>query len=218
MKRTGNDVIDLASPLARGRSADSRYVKRVLLPDEEASLAHARDPDILFWMHWASKEASYKAISKIDPHITSNPLKYALTLEASCSEKLRTGVVATPGPKVSVTLFRGNGFIHCIGMTGALHPEKHLTYGVLRIDHLKHPDFERSSAVESVYVRAVVKRKLERYLFRDMGKISISEAPYRNGIFYPEVYLNQERTDVDLSLSHDGRFVAYAFYVNKTLS
>lgn len=214
MKHAGNDIIDLASPFVWGRSADSRYVRRVLLPDEEASLTHARDPDILFWMFWASKEAAYKAVSKISPLVTSSPLKYSLTLDASCSAKLRTGVVSTPGPPVAVTLFRGNGFIHCIGITGTSHPEKKLTHGVLRIDHLKSPDFESSSSMESGYVRAVVKKKLESCLFRDMGEVFITGAPFRKGISYPEVYLNHRRTAVDLSLSHDGRFVAYAFYVN----
>jgi phosphopantetheinyl transferase (holo-ACP synthase) len=59
----GNDVVDLRSPAAHG----DRFVARVFSEKERAFIAAAADPAATVWSLFAAKEAGYKVVAKIRP-------------------------------------------------------------------------------------------------------------------------------------------------------
>lgn len=61
----GNDIVDLTNPRTERRSADERFVARVLDPDEQRTVQTSTEPDLELWCLWAAKEAGFKAISKL---------------------------------------------------------------------------------------------------------------------------------------------------------
>lgn len=61
----GNDVVDLADPRCVGRASDTRFVERVFDPGEARAIDSASDPDLALWLRWAAKEAAFKVVSKL---------------------------------------------------------------------------------------------------------------------------------------------------------
>ena len=57
----GLDVVDLSDPRSAGKAADVRFVRRVFTPAEARRIADAPDADLALWIHWAAKEAVFKA-------------------------------------------------------------------------------------------------------------------------------------------------------------
>ncbi|MBU0993473.1 MAG: 4'-phosphopantetheinyl transferase superfamily protein [Proteobacteria bacterium] len=215
MKHAGNDIIDLSSPHTQGKSKDRRYVKRILTSEEQDVVYRSVKPDKILWAFWAAKETAYKAVSKLNPFVTSIPVRYNCSIDKTNSRKKLSGIVKTPVCDVAVAIYTHNDFVHCIGITGEANPDHEIIYGVHTLDCSAEPDFDRSSERESRYVREMAQKRLESHLSWKEDEISITQNRQANGIFYPEVFLNNLKTPVDLSLSHDGRFVAYAFYVNR---
>ena len=43
----------------------------------------------------------------------------------------------------------------------------------------------------------------------------IKKSPARNGVSFPEIYISRKKAGIPISLSHDGRFVAFAVLFEK---
>jgi hypothetical protein len=60
----GNDIVDLADPRHRGKTREQRFLDRVFTPREQADIDSSPDSDSALWLRWAGKEAAYKTVSK----------------------------------------------------------------------------------------------------------------------------------------------------------
>ena len=71
---------------------------------------------------------------------------------------------------------------------------------------------DRRGADPSAYVRSCLMDALSGFLQAEQARIKIFRAPRERGeLEPPAVYLDGIKTPIDISMSHDGRFVAYAF-------
>lgn len=61
----GNDIVDLSTAGTRGKSRDTRFLKRVFTAAEQQSIRAAENPDLVLWTFWAAKESAYKILSKL---------------------------------------------------------------------------------------------------------------------------------------------------------
>lgn len=57
----GLDVVDLSDARSAGKAGDARFVRRVFTETEARRIASSPDPDLALWIHWAAKEAAFKA-------------------------------------------------------------------------------------------------------------------------------------------------------------
>lgn len=204
MPHVGNDIVDLNRPGTTGRARDSRFVDRVLTPGEKERLYGHKDPDRLLWAFWAAKESAYKAVSKTNREISSAPRRYPVTLFPGISKSLIPGNVLTPAGPVAVRIFIGEGHVHCIGTTGGL------------------PDLDRSFHAikkvcpapgnESIRVRELAKERIAQHL--DMAPHDIRiQRPLENGRPGPPVIrIRNRKPPMDISLSHHGRYLAFAAF------
>ncbi|HUF75243.1 MAG TPA: 4'-phosphopantetheinyl transferase superfamily protein [Longimicrobiales bacterium] len=103
----GNDIVDLANPRTEGRSADERFVARVLSADEREVVRTSAEPDLELWCHWAAKEAGYKVISKLvgePPPFVHRAFEVAWTDAARAAT---TGSADASGPADAPVVRRG---------------------------------------------------------------------------------------------------------------
>ena len=61
----GNDIVDLAEPGVAGKEHDRRFMDRVFTPAERARILASAAPTIALWKTWAAKETAYKIASKL---------------------------------------------------------------------------------------------------------------------------------------------------------
>jgi hypothetical protein len=210
MQYVGNDIVDLTTPYVREKSRDVRFVTRVFTENERTLISGASAPDQMLWSLWAGKETAYKVMQKMNPGITAAPGRYGVTLrEPECigtdGHLCARGVVDTPDGSVPVMVTRGTDYIHCIG---TLDDESLLRSVIGRVGTLN--DSHETPARISASVRAFAKGAIARCMNCDQDAVSIVRSASERGFGPPIVYINDHKSDVDISLSHDGKFIAYA--------
>jgi phosphopantetheinyl transferase (holo-ACP synthase) len=220
----GNDIVDLKTPEAMGKSADTRFINRVLTPCEQRMIRHSEHPDTLVWALWAAKETAFKAIRKSSPDVTSAPRRYPVRylvryLVKFNSDKISSslyGVVDTLHGNVPVKMFITEEYVHCIGIAGPANRLESITYGMdrIRMDQRNTrimPGSESVSKQESAAVRRLAKKDIASSLQLKEQDIQIVRHKTHNRLNPPMVYAKGRMKNMEISLSHDGRFAAYAY-------
>jgi phosphopantetheinyl transferase (holo-ACP synthase) len=188
----GNDVVDLDDPAIVDHHLRPRFLARVLAEGERARVAASPEPKRLLWSLFAAKEAAFKTVQKL-----RGPTVFAH----------RGFVVSADGAAVSyddlslplVWTF-GNGWVHAVVSTERGAP-------VAAVERL--PDGEDPS----VAARALLRRTLAPALACGPDDLEVVRDPAPGswtGQGPPRLLLKGAPLDLDLSLSHDGRFVAFA--------
>ncbi|MCG6535585.1 MAG: 4'-phosphopantetheinyl transferase superfamily protein, partial [Syntrophales bacterium LBB04] len=198
--------MDLLHPHAQGKSRNTRFRKRVLLPEEETLLLAVGESDAMLWAMWTAKEAAYKAIQKDQWDITSIPRRYKVQFDPAGEqavsllrgERRLLGTVDTPRGSINLETLITDRYVHSIATSGSPVADAGIVWQVERL-----PGEEPSPAYASYYVRAAAKRHLARYLPGGSPRqIEIRRAQGPRGLCPPVVYLREEAAAIDISLSH----------------
>jgi hypothetical protein len=182
-------------------------MKRVFTKYEEREIFHSKDPDRLLWVMWAAKEASYKVISKLHPGAHSIPRRYEVYLESDDESPEKSGFVLSPFNVVPVRVSVCNEYIHCMGISGEGKEWDSVVWKVEKMD------IEGLSVPggESRLVREMLRRDLSEVLQANIGDMEILRKKGPGGFDPPRVYVKGRESAVDISMSHDGSFMAYSF-------
>jgi len=190
----GNDIVDLGDMENRGKNRDKRFLDRVLTTEEQLLLSAAARPEALLWSLWAAKEAAYKAVSRDDPEVCSIPRRYSVFLN--------DGRVVTPRGEVALRVIVTGDYVHAL----AAGSEACLEGMVQRVDRMGNLE---NSGDPSAFVRVQLLGEIARCLHCPVDDLEIGKAPVGSGA--PRVFLRGRPLAAEISLSHDGRFTAFAF-------
>ncbi len=212
MPSIGNDIVDLTALENRGKSRDGRFLDRVFTHDEQDLIRQANQwADAVLWAIWAGKEGAFKAISKSIPDFPSSPRQYNVKFNnqdlGSCLCGIDPielpGVVETPAGDVSFRTLFAPDYVHCLAMIGACRPDERMISQVIPLDEGMDGSFRlRKAAVD----------RIAAVLDMPSTSISIHRSRTAVGDGPPYVLAGGLKTNVDISLSHDGRFGAFALY------
>lgn len=204
MPCVGNDVVDLKEPANAGKSSESRFLKKILTDTEIEFIQNARDPDAALWSHWACKETAYKIVKKSLPDAAFLPRQWTVTFTKTKS-KFSDGEVIIPGKgSVYIRLFSNSNYIHCVGADVLTSLDK-LIWSVEALP-------EKEKINPSLYLRNCLGQSLAKHFSLKSHNIKIKRTRENGELQPPHVYVSGVQTDIDISLSHDGRFVAFSFY------
>jgi len=186
----GNDVVDLRDPEAQPGAHHPRFDRRVFARVERQALARSGAPARLRWILWAAKEAAYKVARKLDASVIFSPRRFVVSLDADLH-----GTVEHDGMRIEVSVEESPECVH------ALASEEPLSGGwrvarVARVaDGVDASAAARTLAVEDV--ASLIGASPDDLEVEKEGRI-------------PVLLAHGERSGIDLSLSHHGRFVAFA--------
>jgi phosphopantetheinyl transferase (holo-ACP synthase) len=193
--------VDLKEPANAGKSQDSRFLKKILTNAEIEFVKNAENPDAALWSHWAGKETAYKVIKKTYPDAAFLPRLWQVTFNKRKST-YSDGEVTIPGyDSVFIRLFTNPQYVHCIGADVLAALDKL----IWNVDILP----EKEKINPSLYSRYCLVQSLARHFSLNFHHIKIKRTKENGELQPPRVYVNGRETDIDISLSHDGRFVAY---------
>ncbi len=220
--RVGNDIVDLTDPRNRGKSLDPRYVNRILTPAERVRLDQFPEKDVLLWALWAGKEAAFKVLAKRDPALPFIPRAYEVHLDdyglrgtstdaGACNPHVE-GAVLTPEGAIPLRLYRRCTYIHALALSNG---EDYFDYVFWRVEVLPDMKGVDSLEVESRIVREALTRCVATHLGWNQKDMEIRRTESGNRPGPPRLYYQGKRTTLDLSLSHDGHFGAYAVLIQK---
>jgi len=217
LPHVGNDIVDLTSSTSKKKSRNIRFLDRVFTPDEQTLILSSPFPDLRLWSCWAAKEAAYKAISKSYPDVPSIPRLFPVFLDPEDSADLHpgsrtsffplfsTGSVLTPRGKCWIRIDYHHTYIHCIAFTD-IPDQLIFSWRV----HYLFSSLKNVSSLESEAVRLASRFHLAGLLSEKFEDLEISRR--NDGHFQepPRVFSQGRPMDVDISLSHDGLFIAHA--------
>lgn len=188
----GNDVVDLGDAAIAAAPLRERYVRRVLTDAECARLEKAADPKALFWAHFAAKEATYKAVAQVRPAPGFAHRRF-LVAEDLASVRFDDLVLSS---KVEVSAER----VHAVAWLGEA-PE---LAAVACIGDGADPGVAARTALCAALSERLGCALSELAVVRDAVPGSW------DGYGPPRVEREGRPVPASVSLSHDGRFVAYA--------
>ena len=229
-RRVGNDVVDLTHPRTAGRSGDDRLLRRILAPDEADTVRRASHPDQALWMHWAAKEAAYKVASKLRG---VPPVFAHAAFRVRMGEGRRmAGRLVVPAEvsweelRLPVELVATEQVVHALSWTGAPGPlPEWVSWAVAREDRpgaawalpedelrarLSPREAAAAHSRASAAVRVAARGDLSAVLGVAEDRLEIVCAPGDAGRSPPLLLVDGREAAVDVSLSHDGPWLAWA--------
>jgi len=206
----GNDIVDFSAPGAVGKHCDERFLARVFTGYERRLIEDNHDPDRMLWTLWACKETAYKAVVKFHRRISWAPARYKVHIEEAGSRRTVGGVVDTPAGNILVEAGIEGDSVHCIGTSGTLCDLKSIVLDVKRLirNGSVPPDLSKEA-------RALIVECLASHGAGGKGSIEILRPRGPEGLNPPIVSIDGRIAPIDISLSHDGMYVACAFIVHR---
>lgn len=181
----GNDVVDLREA---ARPRHPGFDARVFGAEERRRIQAAPG---LRWAFWAAKEAAYKRARRADPGVVFSPVRFEVTIGADGRGRVRHA-----GKAWAVRVERSAERIHAVAADTADGTER-ARAGVASL---------RDGADPSAAVRRLALRELAPALGVAPDALRIER---RERV--PWLYVEDGRPAMPLSLSHHGRFIAWAW-------
>lgn len=190
--RVGNDVVDLRDPDIATHHQRRRFVERVCTADEVDRVSCSDDAHLALWSLFAAKEAGFKVVAKLTPGIAFSPRRFQVNaaLTQVCHEDVRLRLQVTAQ----------DGWVHAVAVQG----ESESLWAVER---------RCAEMGESVAVRQLAVRLAAQQLGLPVDAIAVErdeDRRFRDDLAPPRLLHDGRPLPVDLSLSHDGPWVACA--------
>ena len=192
----GNDVVDFHDPESQPEALHPRFDARVFSAGEREALGALGSPHSLRWSFWAAKESAYKVAKKLDAAVRFIPRDFLVRPVAE-----GWALVVHETGSFEVRLERTDQWVHAVArLTAANGLSTHRSVSA-GIEPLEAPGADASRTVRESALAALSSR-----MSLPPGQIRIAA---ERGI--PVALWRKRRLPVDLSLSHHGRFVAWAW-------
>jgi phosphopantetheinyl transferase (holo-ACP synthase) len=193
-------------PASAKKSRDSRYLKKILTNAEIEFVQAAENPARALWSLWACKETAYKVIHKSHAGEPFLPRQWSVQLNHLDKIFMQGEVIIPGGNTVFVQLYFAENYVHCIGSDNLPDLDK-IIWSIAPV-----PKAGAAKNVNpSLFVRECLLRKLAAVYHLDLREMEIRRAKNDRELQPPYIYYKDKKAPFDISLSHDGQFVAYAF-------
>jgi phosphopantetheinyl transferase len=226
----GNDIVDLSDPRHTGKALDHRFLARVFNEDEQAHIQATESQDRALWARWAGKEAAFKTISKFlgEPPVFIHPT-FEVTLftpdwPTSDPPVTRFGQVSYDDHLLPLRIEVVGSALHAVTWIPDIgHDSPPFTWGS---EEAEAPNDGWKEALESSFsprewgcvshrhsalARLAARRSLAESLGVEERELEIGCGPGKPGRRIPKVFHRGEEIPVDLTLSHHGRLLAWAY-------
>jgi hypothetical protein len=188
----GNDVVDLALPETRLDGLHSRWGERVFCPAEREALDASRSRHLMHWALWAAKESAYKARKRLEPETVFSPREFEVELSPlPATVGVAVGRVAHRGEVFELEVYLDGASVHAVAKSTDAAGARVLW------------KVESALGDPGVAARRLAATAIGSTLGLGPADLKIVDRP-------PVALHGGRRLDVGLSLSHHGRFVAFA--------
>lgn len=191
MSLLGNDVVDLDDPAIARSHLRPRLVGRICGDAELARFGGALDPKVLLWSLFAAKEAAYKLVCKPGPPPLFAHRRFRVSNDHHSVEH--------EGRTFGLRVVVASGWVHAVAFTANTPP----AFGVEAVA----PGVAPGTAARQALLSHLLRRR-PRW---DRLEIVREVVPGSwDGQGPPRLVRAGRPLKLDISLSHDGRFAAYA--------
>jgi phosphopantetheine--protein transferase-like protein len=213
----GNDVVDFS--VDEKKYNNQRFINRILTSTEQKYLFLSTNKNAFLWTLWAAKEAAYKAYQKQNLSSLFSPVKYEISentllklVEAKFSETVKGVLKYTNDRSVLIPIeirWPDKTCVHCISSFDVSNQQGENLYS-----KLMKLDCEEDYTSQSLLVRGLAQTLLDDLniqaeIIRPEIKVKDYKKPGP-----PRLISDNQLLDHEISLSHDGKWLAVAILVN----
>jgi len=186
----GNDLVDLCDAETRESVLHPRFDARIFNATELAELSRAADRHRLRWTFWAAKEAAFKWLRRHDARAIFAPRSFLVVLDS-----IERGSVQAASFRLPFRAQQATEFVHVV-VKDPNCPAERIASQVEPVGHAVSP---------SAFVRQLARTFVAQRLGLEASKLDFLRASK-----IPRLVHASGPVEVDLSLSHHGRFAAFA--------
>ena len=232
----GNDIVDLTDPRHSGKAREHRFLRRVYSHKEQDEIRSSKNPDLALWIRWAAKESAFKTVSKAlgAPPTFSHPAFEVSVFDPDAPID-QAGENADPpmtrfgevhyesmvlplrievhGAALHAVTWapRGPDEVPCFSWGSSLIEEMGPSWRSVLRRHFSLREWSCVSHQPSALARLAARRSLSVTLGVQEQDLEIGCGAGAPGRRIPKVFLKGKELPADLSLSHHGRLLAWAF-------
>jgi hypothetical protein len=200
----GNDVVDLRDRDSDPVTLRARFDQRVFSEVERYRMASSPEPGRERWRLWAAKEAAYKLARKLDPETVFAPSRFVVEWSEWRAQGERVGLVRHAGREQALRLREGADYVHAVTRLPSESAARPLS-GLRRLTAVELAS-GRASA-QSLAVRRFCIGVISKRLGLEARELEVR----RHGRIPHLYWRGRLLPGGDLSLSHHGAFVAFAY-------
>lgn len=205
MISTGNDIVSL-DRINVERTNEFRFYTKILDASEK-ELFHPIQLQIPFthyvWLLWSVKEAAYKFVKRLDSDIKFSPLKFVVTelhpdtMKEQIKNRFFTGRIIFQQKTLFFNTEYNHSFLHTI-----VHHKNNFDTVFTGYATQQSDVYEQQSIA--------AKQLLQKDFSHRFNQLIHVE---KNAVGYPEIYCNEKKSAIPVSISHDGFLVGYSCVV-----
>lgn len=219
----GNDIVDMKDERNLNRSGQKRFLDKLFTPSEQQLIATSDMPDHMVWVLWSIKESAYKVINRSTGIRSYAPLSYEVQLKSALikgklkvfSLKIMDGKnvsdvefldssITVSGLKLFAKTLVAENFIHSLASSEL----SYLNLIKWKVEKTAETRPERQSHT----IKELAKKHIAQNKKIELSEISILTDGVIGNSGPPLVQIKNKFTDkIDLSLSHDGPYLAYSY-------
>jgi hypothetical protein len=185
---------------------DSRFPKKVLTVSEVEFVQNAQNPARALWAFWACKETAYKIIKKINPDASFLPRQWVVCLSPPARHFIDAIVLVSENQTIYSRLFLDDDYVHCVGSEVVTTLDK-VICEVIKLPAGNNGEAENGHS----FLRECASQKIAQHFHLNSADLKIERKQAGEKLLPPHVLKGDSRLAIDLSLSHDGCYGAYAF-------
>ena len=195
----GNDIVDIVEAARKSDWRRKGFLKKVFTAKEQLRISNSDNPDLIVWLLWSMKESAYKIYLRLQRKYFVSPLKLESELIADLNECYKGKVFIE-----NFTYLTNSKVTKEFVSTTALAENK-LRKGKIFQKDLKFSNEDFDKHREEIY--SSISETFSEKINKPSEKISIKKDNF--GI--PYIFDGQRQLDTSVSISHHGRYGAYAF-------
>jgi len=206
----GNDIVYLKAARLGGKDQHQAFLNKILSAEEQQILRTSDSPALTLWKFWSAKEAAYKILKKLEPQMVFSPTNLHVQ---------ESGIVKTPVADLKVSWTYDSEYLHCVAVptnqacTPLIAVEQQSAVIQNQKTVLSAPEAASAKSEASIAVRLLAKKLLTQagYPNAEIVRMRISEYDWGPPVVWPHGHgKNTPGPQIDISLSHDGPWVAAA--------
>jgi phosphopantetheinyl transferase (holo-ACP synthase) len=199
----GNDIVDLRDPDADSTRYSTRFDARVFSGAERLAIANSESPERERWRLWAAKEASYKLARRRDSKTVFSPRAFAVCQDEGC--RANRARVTHADTSYYIEFDETPERIHAIAVSSPDDFASVLT-GVEGVMNDTQSKTDPGRTGESEAVRRLACDAISQQFELPRDQLAIRKLDDR----VPRLYRGGEFLALSVSLSHHGRWLAFA--------
>lgn len=227
----GNDIVDLDLSFRSNSFNRPGFIAKILNPSEERVLSDFHCSQTLFWVFWAAKEAAFKVAAKMGKIDLFSPKKFLVKKTDSENFSLANShsnlevVFYHDRILVEIQIDQDHTCIHAIASLAQENSNKEqakIFSGQVDLTTLQSIDFPNFPAIssnsketdlrqESLIVRHLCILHIAAKFNLSFDRLRIIRRRNKKFLGPPQICYDDQICALDLSLSHHGKWVGWAF-------